>query len=277
VGLAVAAMAVALAASPVAFLESRQGADGGFAEAGGQAGPALTSWAVLGLRAAGADDPSALAYLRSQETHLTSSTDVALVALAEKALGARPDALLAALRAAERPNGEIGPSLNSTYWAVLALGAAPRGTARFILAHQTKDGGFSWAAGVQADSNDTAAALEALHVAGVTGPPVARAARFLLSFQNPDGGFELSRGRPVDRLGDPGAPGRGPVAAACCVSLPRLAAPSRRQLPVLGALRHDAGVGHRAGAGSARPQDVPALLISRQRSRPYSTRRPAGT
>jgi prenyltransferase beta subunit len=50
----------------------------------------------------------------------------------------------------------------------------------------------------QADSNDTAAALEALRVAGVRGPPMARAVRFLLTFQNADGGFELTRGRGSD-------------------------------------------------------------------------------
>ena len=69
---------------------------------------------------------------------------------------------------------------------------------RFILAHQSKAGGFSWGVGVQTDSNDTAAALEALHVAGVTGPPVARAVKFLLGFQNKDGGFELTKGRGSD-------------------------------------------------------------------------------
>ena len=51
---------------------------------------------------------------------------------------------------------------------------------------------------MQADSNDTAAALEALHVAGVTGAPVTRAVKFLLGFENKDGGFELTQGRGSD-------------------------------------------------------------------------------
>ena len=59
-------------------------------------------------------------------------------------------------------------------------------------------GGFSWAIGGQPDSNDTAAALEALRVAGVHGAPVTRAVRFLLTFQNRDGGFELTHGRGSD-------------------------------------------------------------------------------
>ncbi len=190
--------AVALAVSPSSFVLASQGPGGGFAEPGGRPDAGLTSWAVLGLRAAGADAPGALAYLQSQEAGLSSTSDVALAALAEEALGARPDGLLARLVAAERADGQIGETLNSTYWAVLALGAAPPGTAAFILAHQSKAGGFSWFAGVQADSNDTAAALEALRVAGVKGAAIARAAKFLLTFQNKDGGFELSRGRGSD-------------------------------------------------------------------------------
>ncbi|MGH3002553.1 MAG: hypothetical protein ACRDM1_07850 [Gaiellaceae bacterium] len=52
--------------------------------------------------------------------------------------------------------------------------------------------------GGEADSNDTAAALEALHVAHVRGAPVTRALRFLRTFENKDGGFELSHGRGSD-------------------------------------------------------------------------------
>jgi hypothetical protein len=129
---------------------------------------------------------------------LRSSTDVALVALAEDALGGDSGALLARLRTEVLPTGQIGATLNSTYWGVLALGRASPATVRFILRHQKPSGGFSWSTSTAADSNDTAAALQALAVAGVRGPPVARAVRFLLSFQNRDGGFELTRGRGSD-------------------------------------------------------------------------------
>ncbi len=151
---------------------------------------------MLGLRAAGAGSPGSLDYLHAQEGTLHSATDVALVALAEEALGERQPALLG--RLVVQRSGRIGSTLNSTYWGVLALGAAPPATRRFLLAHQTRSGGFAWAGGGLPDSNDTAAALEALRVAGVHGRPVARAVRFLLSFQNRDGGFELSRGRGSD-------------------------------------------------------------------------------
>jgi prenyltransferase beta subunit len=67
-----------------------------------------------------------------------------------------------------------------------------------MLAQQTKAGGFAWFKNGQADSNDTAAALEALRVAGVHGLPVTRAVRFLRTFQRADGGFELTHGRGSD-------------------------------------------------------------------------------
>ena len=121
---------------------------------------------------------------------------MAIVALAEQALGQRNESLLARLRV--RANGQIGETLNSTYWGVLALGHATPATTKFMLAQQTKAGGFAWFRNGQADSNDTAAALEALRVAGVHGAPVTRAARFLRTFQQQDGGFELTRGRGSD-------------------------------------------------------------------------------
>jgi hypothetical protein len=195
VGLAALVSAAAIALSPVSFLQAHS-SNGAYAEPGGTADALLTSWAVLGLHAAGADAPGSLAYLHTQEGALTSATDVALVALAEEALGDRADALLARLTV--KPSGQIGDTLNSTLWAVLALDRSSAATTRFILAHQARSGGFAWAVGGQPDSNDTAAGLEALRVAGVRGAPVSRAVRFLRTFQNADGGFELTHGRGSD-------------------------------------------------------------------------------
>jgi hypothetical protein len=196
VGVVAALVAAAtLAVSPVAFVQS-QAQNGAFAEPGGTADPLLTAWAVLGLRAAGAPAAGALDYLHSRESSLQSSNDVAIVALAEEALGDRNESLLARLHV--KPSGQIGETLNSTYWGVLALGRSSAATTRFILRQQTKAGGFAWYLHGQPDSNDTAAALEALRVAHVRGAPVARAVRFLRTFENRDGGFELTRGRGSD-------------------------------------------------------------------------------
>jgi Prenyltransferase and squalene oxidase repeat len=196
-GLAALAASLVLALTPAQFVQAHAN-DGAFAEPGGIADASLTSWAVLGLRAAGADAPGSLAYLQSQESSLRSTTDVALAALAERALGGAPASLLDRIRAARKPSGQIGDTVNATCWGILALGRSTPQTTTWLLARQSKSGGFAWAVGGQPDSNDTAAALEALRVARVHGKPVARAVTFLLSFQNRDGGFELTRGRGSD-------------------------------------------------------------------------------
>jgi hypothetical protein len=204
VGLRFAAVATALAVSvsPAQFLLAHQAPSGAFAEAGGSAGPLLTAWAVLGLRSAGAGTGGALQYLSTHETALAEVTDVELVALAEGALGRRPVRLLARIHAAQHADGRIGPSVNSTIWGILALrqasDRAPRAAVRFVLRRQARHGGWAWYVGGQPDSNDTAAAIQALRAAGVTGAPVRRGLAYLHRLQNPDGGFELTPARGSD-------------------------------------------------------------------------------
>jgi len=185
--------------SATAFLTSVQRADGGFAEAGGPEDPSLTAWAALALVAGGApvdDRARALAYLRSHEADVRQVTDDALVSLARSALGDRPVELLARLRAVA-PGAEV----NAEIWTIIALRAAsepaPGGLVRDLLS-QARGGGWSWVRGGQPDSNDTAAAIEALRAAGVTGEPIARGVAALRRFQNRDGGYGLSRGRASD-------------------------------------------------------------------------------
>ena len=200
------AAALAIAGSPAAsgvrFVQARQLENGAFAEPGGAAGPQLTAWAVLGLRAAGASPrASAARYLADHEAQLSAATDLALVVLAETALRQSPDRALTRLRALERPTGAIGGLVNTTAWSVIAyraagLAVAPR-TVRWLLARQNRRGGWGWTRGA-ADSNDTAAVVEALRAAGVRGRPIRRALAFLLRFRNRDGGFELTRGRGSD-------------------------------------------------------------------------------
>jgi prenyltransferase/squalene oxidase-like repeat protein len=204
---AAVALALALAGSPaagsVAFLQTREAPGGGFAERGGTPSAALTAWAVLGLRAAGAaPDAATRSYLFAHEDQLQTATDLALGILGEVAAGAEPTRLVARLRALERPSGTIGPLLNGTIWSVIALRAAgepvPPATVRYLVARQSTGGGWSWSKGGAPDSNDTAAGIEALRSVGVKGPVVTRALRFLRRFQRRDGGFELLRGRGSD-------------------------------------------------------------------------------
>ncbi len=183
-----------------AFLAAAQQQDGGFAEAGGTPDESLTAWGTLGLVASGgsADARSrALSFLRLNEEPGMSDTDAALVALARLAVGDHPDALLARLRSVKP-----GPLVNAEIWAILALrGAgqpAPRTMVRNVLAAQSGYGGWSWLQGGKPDSNDTAAALEALRAAGVVGAPIARGLAALRAFRNRDGGYALTKGRDSD-------------------------------------------------------------------------------
>ncbi|MBA2475253.1 MAG: hypothetical protein H0V40_04780, partial [Actinobacteria bacterium] len=129
-------------------------------------------------------------------------TDVELTLVARAALGERPAELVARVQALRRPDGSIGATLNSTIWGILALRAAgepvPAATVRYLLARQHRSGGWSWARAGAPDSNDTAAAIQALEAAGVRGLPIRRGLAFLRRLQNRDGGFELTERRGSD-------------------------------------------------------------------------------
>jgi hypothetical protein len=200
VSCAVAATAAGPLAGAGAFLVAAQQADGGFGEAGRPSDPALTAWASLGLVAANGDADArarALAYLRAHEDAGKTDTDAALIALARIALGDTPGALLAHMRAVKP-----GQLVNAEIWAVLTLRAAgeaaPEQLLRDILATQSRSGGWSWLRGGKPDSNDTAAALQALRAAGVSGRPIARGLAALQAFRNRDGGYALTSGRASD-------------------------------------------------------------------------------
>jgi hypothetical protein len=184
------------------FLQANELRSGAFAEPGGSAYPQLTAWAVLGLRAAGVSPGgTASSYLVEHEAELTHATDIALVVLAEAALHQDTARLVGKLRALEEPSGAIGGLVNGTAWGVLALRAAgapvSKQALRFLLARQTRPGGWGWS-GRGADSNDTAAVVEALRAVHAHGRPIARALGFLLRFRNRDGGFELTSGAGSD-------------------------------------------------------------------------------
>jgi Prenyltransferase and squalene oxidase repeat len=205
VGLRIAAAVLLAAAAhtPAGFLIDHQRPDGGFAEAAGTPSPQLSAWAVLGLRAVREKlDPSTLSYLVSHEQQLSDATDIELVAMAESTLGRRPDPLLARIRGLERPNGRIGPTVNSTTWGILALRQAgeraPRAAVRYLVRAQRRSGGWGWSPGGSPDSNDTAATVEALRAAGIRGAPIRRGLAYLRRVQSPDGGFELIPGRGSD-------------------------------------------------------------------------------
>ena len=188
-------------AGSVAFLVGRQNADGGFAEQGRSSDGPLTAWAALGLVAAGgssAERGRALAFLRTLPAAGATDGELALRVVALAALGDAVDERLVARLRAHLPDVLV----NDTIWTVIALRAVgeqpPQPLVRSILAAQAKGGGFSWSRGAKPDSNDTAAAIQALRAAGIGGRPIRRAVAALRGFQNRDGGFALTKGRDSD-------------------------------------------------------------------------------
>jgi hypothetical protein len=201
-GLTHALAALAVAASPPGFVAAHQSPDGGFAETARRPDTALTAWAALGLRATGAPTGGAADYLAAHEGDLHSTTDLALSLTAQAALGHPAPDLVDRLERMRAPNGRIGPAVNSTIWSLIAFRQAGHPVApasvRWLLGRQSRAGGWSWYEGGQPDSNDTAAAVEALRAAGVRGRPIDRALGFLRKLQRRDGGFELTKGRGSD-------------------------------------------------------------------------------
>ena len=200
--LAVAAVALALAASPADFVAAHQQSDGGFAEAGQSSDANLTAWAVLGLTAAGKlPGRSPADYLAGAPA--TSANDLALRILALHALGRDTSSFVARLEGMRGPSGRIGTLVNSTIWGVLALRAAGRPAAtsvRYLRSAQRPNGGWSWYPHGAPDSNDTAAAIQALTAAGLgrRAREIKRGLAYLHRLQRADGGFSLTPGRASD-------------------------------------------------------------------------------
>lgn len=216
--LALAAAPTAAAASGTAYLLGRQTASGGFAESGsGTPGPTLTEWAVMGLRASGVNAGNVhrsggrtpAAYLAGRAGGWTDAYQLARGILAVVAMGRNPSSfagrnLVSALRAKIGAKGGIGPAANSTYWAAIALRAAgsaiPAKTVAYIRNRQHPGGGYGWAVGAAPDSNDTAAAVLALHAAGLAcgAGSIAHAFGYLRTAQSAAHGYALVPGEAAD-------------------------------------------------------------------------------
>ena len=190
-GLKAVLVALVVGVSPASYVASHQQPDGGYAERGGK------SSLELGLVAAG-QKPGNEAQLYLQRARAQDVSDTELRILALEAVGADTDAY-------DLPvgkSGRIGPLVNSTIWGILALRSAGRPvaavTVRYLLGQQRPSGGWSWYPRGAPDSNDTAAAIQALRSASVTGKPVSRGLSYLRMLQGKDGGFALVRGRASD-------------------------------------------------------------------------------
>jgi iron complex transport system substrate-binding protein len=262
--LAVAAVAVALTASPADYVASHQQADGGFAEPGQSSDPSLTAWAVLGLAAAGSRaERSPADYLIAAPA--PTANDLALRILALRALGRDTRDLVARLERMRRGDGRIGALVNSTIWGVIALKAVGRpagGSVRYLIRAQRRSGGWSWHPRGEVDSNDTAAAIEALRAAGVGAGSrtVRRGLRFLRSLQGRNGGFALIRGR---------APDAQSTAWAIQAFLAAGASPGKAAFRYLASLRSSAGSYRYSRAYAATPVWVTSQVLPALARKPF--------
>jgi iron complex transport system substrate-binding protein len=190
------------------YLIGQRAPSGGFAEPGGSASPGLTGWAILGLVAADHCPTRSGDYLRGKP--YPTATDLELRILALDALRARCtfevnlSGQVSQLIGLRKPSGRIGANVNSTIWGVLALRAVGRraggSTISYLRVQQKPGGGWPWYPGGRADSNDTAAAIQALRAAGVSDDALSirRGLAYLRRHQNDNGGFELTLGRGSD-------------------------------------------------------------------------------
>ena len=197
------------------YLHACQRSDGGFAEkgAGASSGP-LTAWAMVAIAATGedcnqwkVDGHTPASFLAHTATAWSTTTDYARTILAVEAAGKDPRSfggvdLVAKIDAGVQDRGsdgdQIGPYVNSHIWGMIGLeGASSAVTARevhWLVSQQNADGGWGWAPGLSSDTNDAAAALQALVGAGQSAKSdaVSRALGYLGSHQLADGGFTYS-------------------------------------------------------------------------------------
>jgi hypothetical protein len=203
---------LAQAAGGSAYLASRQTLSGGFAEPGGSASVSLTECSVLGLGGAGRSPATMrrpggktpVAFLAAHANAWHDSYSLERGILAAVALGANPTRfagrnLVTALRSkVNTTTGRIGSYSNSTYWGVLAFRAAgatlPSRSLAYIRRQQRTGGGYAYAPGAGADSNDTAAAVMALRSGGTpcNVTAVAHAYDFMSNLQRRDHGYALN-------------------------------------------------------------------------------------
>jgi energy-coupling factor transport system substrate-specific component len=193
-----------------AWLVAAQHKDGGFgASPESESGAEMTSWAMLGLAAAGRNPfdvarggRTPVDFLRNSLDELRSPGDVARTIVALGAAGADPRGfgganLVLRLIDERRGNGSYGPKSvgwpNSTAFAVIALRAAGatgglEPSLDWLRRVQNDDGGWGDVPGSPSTSDGTGAVLQALS-------PDSKAARRGLSYlrkaQRPGGGFPL--------------------------------------------------------------------------------------
>lgn len=205
-------------ARAVTYLAKAQNSDGGFGAGPRSSSSQLhTSWAVIGLAAAGRNPNRVRRNGRSPVDYIVRGigrvrgagdierTILALRAARRSVHSVRGRNLVRELIAKRRRNGSFAGLVNQTAFAILALRAAGRShrdrtvraAAGWLLSQHNRDGGYNFAGkGGRSGIDDTAGALQALVAAGKRRSKTARrAASFLAARQNADGGMPLTPGQ----------------------------------------------------------------------------------
>lgn len=191
------------------WLLGTQNADGGFAATPGQKSSAsMTTWAALGMEAAGVNPldveqggRSPIDFLRSAS--ITSATDLERTILVLEGAGINSRSfegrdLVAQLRSKRSGDGSWDGQVNITAFGILALRAAGEGdvgkSAEWLRDAQAGTGGWGFAPGRAAEADSTGAAMQALAAAGGSSGALEDGARYLASSQKGDGGWTLAGG-----------------------------------------------------------------------------------
>ena len=208
-GLAASPPARADAGDGRAWLVGAQNADGGFPATPGQpSSAAMTTWAALGLEAAGINPldversgNSPIDFLR--DTRITSATDLERTILVLEGAGLNSRSfegrdLVAQLRSKRSGDGSWDGQVNITAFGILALRAAGQGdverSAGWLRGAQNSNGGWGFAPGRGSEADSTGAAMQALAVTGGSSSALAGGSRYLAQTQKGDGGWTLAGG-----------------------------------------------------------------------------------
>ena len=186
--------------------------------------------------------------------------------LSSPGFGGSGGATAGSARSSTRRSGACSPSREERGRAV-----------RYLLRRQRPSGGWSWSPNGAPDSNDTAAAIQALRWSGVRGRPIRRGLAFIRNHTARNGGVRLVAGREPDAQSTAWAVQAYLAAGARrgCLPLPRLSPAAGRQLPLQPALRGHTGDRDGAGPPGAQPEAVSTALTqsgSGRHSRPSATR-----
>lgn len=289
------AQAATPASKAIGYLHSVQNGNGGFPAGGGGASTQLfTSWAVMGIAAAGRDPDnvrdsghSGADYIVANIGQIKGIADLERTILALRSAGrsvgkVKGRNLARELVAKRRKNGSFAGLVNQTAFAILALRATGRSrndrvirkAVSWLAPQHNSDGGFNFAQkGGPSGIDDTAAALQALAAAGKRSTKTAKkAATFLAGQQNADGGMPLKKNG-VSNAQSTAWAVQALVAAGRNVNTLRVGT-GRTPLEYLRSLQNTSGSFRYSRTSSQSPVWVTAQVLTALARKPFPIRAP---